>query len=125
LTSCFEANEFNAHLVLEPRLQPPQPDETNPQSVEIYENHKKVARNYIRDQLELKLLFERRNELEALTNDSQSTHSFHDEYSQLKRDKEDMLKLRHDLSQQVAKIRRQQRQQEAAADGGWVLVEKC
>ncbi|XP_023233213.1 mitogen-activated protein kinase kinase kinase 7-like [Centruroides sculpturatus] len=55
-----DPSDWNAYLLLEPKLQPLPPAPSSKESVEIFETHKKMAKEYLHVQTEIKLLAQRK-----------------------------------------------------------------
>lgn len=119
---CFigpSENDFNAFLLLEPRLQPLQPDPTDQESRSIFSEHRKLSQDYLKMQMEVTLLMERKRELEKQSSNLGSA----DEYWELKTEQDGLLQLRSNLQKQLDVMKKKQRAKEAEKDGDWVLVD--
>jgi hypothetical protein len=114
------SDQFKAYLVLEPELQPIQPDTSNQESVKIYEEHRRLSQEYLKMKMEFTLLSSHKQELEKGDNRT----NLLEEYWELKSENDSLLKLKHNLITQLNLIKQKQRQREAAADGDWVLVDQ-
>ncbi|XP_050295852.1 mitogen-activated protein kinase kinase kinase 7 [Anthonomus grandis grandis] len=103
---------------LDPELRPATPDTNDPKSMDVYEEHKKLAKEYLKMQTELVYLTQRRSELlqqEAEDERRQRT------LRKLQEEKEEMRMLRDCLQQQ----REENMEQPAVARNsgdGWVIV---
>jgi hypothetical protein len=114
------SNNFKAYLVLEPELQPIQPDTSNQESVKIYEEHRRLSQEFLKMKMEFTLLSSRKQDLE----NSDNRTNLLEEYWELKGENDSLLQLKQNLITQLDLIKRKQRQKEAAADGDWVLVDQ-
>jgi hypothetical protein len=114
------SNQFKAYLVLEPELQPIQPDTSNKESVKIYEEHRRLSQEFLKMKMEFTLLSSRKQDLE----NSDNRTNLLEEYWELKSENDSLLQLKHNLITQLDLIKQKQRQKEAAADGDWVLVDR-
>ena len=100
----FNGEDFNAYLVLEPKLQPIQPEMSDEDSVAIFNEHRKVSKEYLKMQMEVTLLLERKRELERAEN-RHISNAFED-YWQLKSEKDSLHQLHDNLTKQNNLIKR-------------------
>lgn len=122
---------FNAFAVLEPRLQPLQPDTKDAESVEIFERHRRQALEYLKLKMEEQLLRTRKEELERRLNNPSET-PLHgdglDEWMRLTEQRSELHKLRRNICQQLSIISGKQsmrsRKDNDKLDDGWVIVDK-
>lgn len=120
----LEASEdFNAYLVLEPKLQPLYPDPSDPESRKIFVQHRKLSQEYLRMQMEVTLLLERKEEINKRRTENKTFSDAINDYWNIKGDNDGLVQLRDNLIKQRDMLKKKQRQREAAADGDWVLVD--
>jgi len=118
----------HAHLLLPTNLQPILPCPTNVESVRIYEEHKKMAADYLRIKTELEQLQASRCELAArlatvataeggggVEEQLQEEHQLMEEYVQLQNEKDSLEQFKKMLRQQLeiinsSEAQRQQQQ---------------
>lgn len=103
----------HAHLLLPTNLQPILPCPTNVESVRIYEEHKKMAADYLRIKTELEQLQASRCELAArlatvataegggVEEQLQEEHQLMEEYVQLQNEKDSLEQFKKMLRQQL------------------------
>lgn len=120
------SQDLNAYLLLEPKLQPLPPAHSCWESVAIFEEHRKMAQEYLQVQTEIKFLTERREELsKALQEDQQKTSSFMEEYLQLRSEVESLCQLRQNLKVQLELIIKQRQKRKGpnnSSSEDWVVV---
>ncbi|XP_022243723.1 mitogen-activated protein kinase kinase kinase 7-like isoform X2 [Limulus polyphemus] len=120
------SQDLNAYLLLEPKLQPLPPAHSCWESVAIFEEHQKMAQEYLQVQTEVKFLTERREELsKALQEDQQKTSSFMEEYLQLRSEVESLCQLRQSLKLQLELIIKQRQKRPGpnnSSSEDWVVV---
>lgn len=108
-----------AYSTLEPHLQPLPPNPNSKESHEIFDDHMRMAQEFLRVQTELALLHSRKKELaEALDQDwkdKQANFRLIEEYNTLQGEKESLVELhkrrRHQLNMFRLQIQRHQQQQ--------------
>uniref|UniRef100_A0A0V0GA85 Mitogen-activated protein kinase kinase kinase 7 n=1 Tax=Triatoma dimidiata TaxID=72491 RepID=A0A0V0GA85_TRIDM len=95
----------NIYLMLEPNLQPIPPDPNIKQSVEIFEEHKQLAQEYLRVQTDMAFLSTKLNKLsERLT---LSEENEEEEIRKMESEKKSLVDLRKSLQHQLEVIRSQ------------------
>lgn len=114
---------FDAHVNLDPALRPTQPDPNSEESMQIYNEHRRLALQYFRLHLEYQLYLQRKQELCTQSFDNNAV-SLDTEYRQLLKEKEELIQLRDSFQGQLDAQRRRQRQRDALKDGDWVYVDK-
>lgn len=124
-----DPSDWNAYLLLEPKLQPLPPAPSSKESLEIFEAHKKMAKEFLHVQTEIKLLSQRKNELDKeLKEDQQKTTTYFEEYLQLKDEKDSLLKLKNNLKVQIDLIKAEQKKRQHSTNANnssddWVMVD--
>lgn len=121
--SLESSEDFNAYLVLEPKLQPLYPDPSDPESRKIFLQHRKLSQEYLRMQMEVTLLLERKEEMNKRRTENKTFSDAINDYWNIKGDNDGLVQLRDNLIRQRDTLKRRQRQREAAADGDWVLID--
>lgn len=95
---------------LDQQLQPILPYPPSQESIDIYQQHCKLAQEYLKVQTELSLLIQRKNDLlkecEIDEQNQQSSTRLVEEYNQLLEENESLTLLRQNLNKQVDQIRR-------------------
>ncbi|XP_046991443.1 mitogen-activated protein kinase kinase kinase 7-like [Schistocerca americana] len=118
----------NVYLMLDPQLHPISPDNTCKESVQIFEEHKRLAQEYLKVQTEIAYLSrhmdqlaERLSEAEGLSQlDQQDSERLQEELRKLENEKENLQKLHRNLKRQLELIKGQRR--ESVGNDGWVVV---
>ncbi|XP_077540658.1 mitogen-activated protein kinase kinase kinase 7-like [Haemaphysalis longicornis] len=130
---------LNAHLLIEPALQPLGPVPSCQESVQVFEEHRSLAQWYFKLQSELCLLKQRSKELDKELQQPvlEPQRTFYDEMEQLDREREQIQLLRESLKSQLQLLKQQhqqpvhqQRGRSQSAAGGqpttgnedWVMV---
>lgn len=120
---------LNAHLLIEPALQPLSPVPSCQESVRIFDDHRCLAQWYFKLQSEICLLNQRSKELdkelEGLVFEPQRT--YYDEAEQLEKEQEQLKLLRESLKNQLQRLKQQQRGTHTSSQPGsgkedWVMV---
>lgn len=119
----------NVYIVLDKQLRPILPDYSCQESVQIFEQHKQLAQEYLKVQTEIAYLSrhmtqlaERLSEAEGLSQlDQQDSERHQEKLRKLENEKENLLALHHNLTRQLELIRGQQRGANMENDG-WVVV---
>uniref|UniRef100_A0A1B6DMJ8 Mitogen-activated protein kinase kinase kinase n=2 Tax=Clastoptera arizonana TaxID=38151 RepID=A0A1B6DMJ8_9HEMI len=105
--------------MLDPQLHPIPPDTSCQQSVQIFEQHKMLAEEYLRVQTEMTYLshhMEKLSERLSLTAEQQNEE---EQVRRLQNEKENLLQLHHNLKRQLELLKRQR---EESSSDGWVVV---
>ncbi|XP_023703195.1 mitogen-activated protein kinase kinase kinase 7 isoform X2 [Cryptotermes secundus] len=118
----------NVYLMLDPQLHPITPNTSCQQSVQIFEQHKQLAQDYLKVQTEIAYLSrhkaqlaERLSEAEGLSQlDQQDSERHQEELRKLENEKESLLALHRNLKRQLDIINRQRRNN--VGGDGWVVV---
>lgn len=124
---------LNAHLLIEPALQPLSPVPSCQESVRIFDDHRCLAQWYFKLQSEICLLNQRSKELdkELEVPVSEPRRTYYDEAEQLEKEQEQLKLLRESLKNQLQLLKQQQRQDQRGNQPGsqpgsgndeWVLV---
>ncbi|XP_064489266.1 mitogen-activated protein kinase kinase kinase 7-like [Ornithodoros turicata] len=121
---------LNAHLLIEPALQPLSPDLHSRESVELFEAHRRLAQWHFKLHTEISLLQQRSLELDKELQQpllAQPLHTYYDEREQLEKEKEGLISFRKSLKCQLQKLKTQQDQQRRQTSNGpssdeWVMV---
>lgn len=124
---------LNAHLLIEPALQPLSPVPSCQESVRIFDDHRCLAQWYFKLQSEICLLNQRSKELdkELEVPVSEPRRTYYDEAEQLEKEQEQLKLLRESLRNQLQLLKQQQRQdhrgnqpgsQPGSGNEEWVLV---
>uniref|UniRef100_A0A146KQ11 Mitogen-activated protein kinase kinase kinase 7 n=2 Tax=Lygus hesperus TaxID=30085 RepID=A0A146KQ11_LYGHE len=103
------------HAMLDPQLQPVTPDPHSAESMQIFEDHKKLVKEYFEVQEEMVLLtkdMERLNEELSRSTDADEQH-----IKALESEKEELIQLKKSFENQLA----QAREQGSVEDGEWVV----
>ncbi|XP_054267418.1 mitogen-activated protein kinase kinase kinase 7-like [Macrosteles quadrilineatus] len=132
--SCPQEVE-NVYLMLDPQLHPIPPDTTCHQSIQIFEQHKQLAHEFLEVQTEMAFLQEHMKQLAerlSLTADQQQEE---EEIRQLETEKENLLQLHRNLKIQLELLKQQRSGGGGGSDGqssssrpedswsdGWVVV---
>jgi len=97
----------NAYLMLDPQLQPLAPCPTSPESMQVFEQHKKLAQEYLRIETENALLLQRKQELakELQEAEKQDTSKYMLELREQQSERESLLQLHCNLKRQLEIIR--------------------
>lgn len=122
---------LNAHLLIEPALQPLSPVPSCQESVRIFDDHRCLAQWYFKLQSEICLLNQRSKELdkelELAVCEPQRT--YYDEAEQLEKEQEQLKLLRESLKSQLQRLKQQQQQrgtqthsQPGSGNEEWVMV---
>jgi len=119
----------NVYLMLDPQLHPITPNTSCQQSVQIFEQHKQLAQEYLKVQTEIAYLSrykaqlaERLSEAEGLSQlDQQDSERHQEELRKLENERESLLALHRNLKRQLDIIHRQRRN--SVGDGGWVVIQ--
>lgn len=105
----------NVYLMLDPQLHPIAPDTSCQQSVQIFEEHKKLAEEYLKVQTEMAYLsqhMEKLSERLSLTAEQQQEE---EEVRKLENEKENLVQLHRNLKRQLELLKKQREQE------GWVV----
>nr|XP_050028062.1 mitogen-activated protein kinase kinase kinase 7-like [Dermacentor andersoni] len=124
---------LNAHLLIEPALQPLSPVPSCQESVRIFDDHRCLAQWYFKLQSEICLLNQRSKELdkELEVPVSEPRRTYYDEAEQLEKEQEQLKLLRESLKNQLQLLKQQQRQDQRGSQPGsqpgsgneeWVMV---
>ncbi|XP_059616737.1 mitogen-activated protein kinase kinase kinase 7 [Phlebotomus argentipes] len=92
-------NLESMHLMLEPHLRPATPDPENELSMQIFEEHKQLAQDYLKLQTEIAYVKKNRDELLAAM--SPQERQARQEYCERLEEKEALLKLHANLRRQL------------------------
>uniref|UniRef100_A0A7G3AK56 Mitogen-activated protein kinase kinase kinase 7 n=1 Tax=Lutzomyia longipalpis TaxID=7200 RepID=A0A7G3AK56_LUTLO len=92
-------NLDSMHLMLEPHLRPATPDPENDLSMQIFEEHKQLAQNYLKLQTEIAYVTKHRDEILAAM--SPQERQARQEYCERLEEKEALLKLQSNLRRQL------------------------
>lgn len=119
----------NVYLMLDPQLHPITPNTSCQQSVQIFEQHKQLAQEYLKVQTEIAYLSrykaqlaERLSEAEGLSQlDQQDSERHQEELRKLENERESLLALHRNLKRQLDIIHRRRRN--SVGDGGWVVIQ--
>lgn len=105
---------LNAHLLIEPALQPLAPVPSCQESVQVFEEHRCLAQWYFKLQSELCLLKQRSKELDKELEQpvSEPKRTYYDEIEQLDREREQIHLLRESLKNQLQLLKQQQPSQQ-------------
>ncbi|XP_071956526.1 mitogen-activated protein kinase kinase kinase 7-like isoform X2 [Antedon mediterranea] len=99
-----------AYMTLDTRLQPLPPNPNSKESLEVFDQHCKMAQDYLRVQTEIALLHQRKKVLaEQLDQDfkeQQSSFHYYEDYTSLKKQSEMLLNQHKMLKQHIDVIRR-------------------
>ncbi|KAL3881337.1 hypothetical protein ACJMK2_027789 [Sinanodonta woodiana] len=113
--SLTDSGNFAMHLVyqaLDHQYQPIAPCPSSRESMEIFEQHCRLAHDYLRIQTEIALLEQRRHELmrelEEDVKDQQSSTQLAEEFTQLSQENESLKSFHKNLSMQLEQIRKNQ-----------------
>jgi len=112
---------FDAHLTIPQELRPIQPDTSIKESMEIFNEHRLLALEFLRKQLEYNMLLTRRDELQNTANNNVDDEN---EYKKLIEEKISLIHSKENLIGQLDAQRRRERQRDAIQDGDWVYVDK-
>ncbi|XP_033739394.1 mitogen-activated protein kinase kinase kinase 7-like isoform X3 [Pecten maximus] len=114
-TGMSNADSFAMNLVyqsLDHQLQPLAPCPTSRESMEIFDQHCKLAQEYLKVQTEMALLTQRKNDLikefEMDEKNQQSSTRLAEEYKLLLQENESLLLLHKNLNKQVEQVRQMQ-----------------
>jgi len=119
----------NVYLMLDPQLHPITPNTSCQQSVQIFEQHKQLAQEYLKVQTEIAYLSrykaqlaERLSEAEGLSQlDQQDSERHQEELRKLENERESLLALHRNLKRQLDIIHRRRRN--SVGDDGWVVIQ--
>ncbi|XP_066159138.1 mitogen-activated protein kinase kinase kinase 7-like [Euwallacea fornicatus] len=103
---------------LDPPLRPATPNMNDPKSVEKYEEHKKLAEEYLKTETELVLLTQRRNELLQHQREEEERQR---SLRKLQQEKESLRLIKEMLQQQYDNISQRNPAVRNSSDG-WVIV---
>uniref|UniRef100_A0A1L8DKR2 Mitogen-activated protein kinase kinase kinase 7 n=1 Tax=Nyssomyia neivai TaxID=330878 RepID=A0A1L8DKR2_9DIPT len=92
-------NLDSMHLMLEPHLRPATPDPENELSMQIFDEHKQLAQNYLKLQTEIAYVTKHRDEILAAM--SPQERQARQEYCERLEEKEALLKLQSNLRRQL------------------------
>jgi len=100
----FKSLDHNDLEILESKLRPYYPDDSLEQSVAIYEEHQKLAKNYIEMYFEVQMLKEKKRELEkdATANEVISSQDY---LTMLKQEKAMYIKRKSELIGQLKSLK--------------------
>lgn len=106
----------NVYLVLDPQLHPVSPDTSCQESVQIFEQHKQLAQEFLKVQTEIAYLSrymgqlaESLSEAEGLSQlDQQDSERHQEELRKLEAEKDGLLAFKHTLQRQLELLRGQQ-----------------
>nr|CAD7425878.1 unnamed protein product [Timema monikensis] len=116
--------------MLDPQFHPIPPDKNCQQSMQIFEQHKQLAQEYLKVQTEMTYLSrqmdelaERLSEAEGLSQlDQQDSEMHQEELRKLENEKENLLALRRNLTRQLQLIKGQR---ETSGEGSdWVVLSR-
>ncbi|XP_069103480.1 LOW QUALITY PROTEIN: mitogen-activated protein kinase kinase kinase 7-like [Argopecten irradians] len=114
-TGMSNADSFAMNLVyqsLDHQLQPLAPCPTSRESMEIFDQHCKLAQEYLKVQTEMALLTQRKNDLikefELDEKNQQSSTRLAEEYKLLLQENESLVLLHKNLNKQVEQVRQMQ-----------------
>lgn len=114
-TGMSNADSFAMNLVyqsLDHQLQPLAPCPTSRESMEIFDQHCKLAQEYLKVQTEMALLTQRKNDLireyELDEKNQQSSTRLAEEYKLLLQENESLALLHKNLNKQVEQVRQMQ-----------------
>ncbi|XP_068081356.1 mitogen-activated protein kinase kinase kinase 7 [Anabrus simplex] len=121
----------NVYLVLDKQLHPITPDHTCQESVQIFEQHKQLAQEYLKVQTKIAYLSRYRTQLaESLSEaeglsqlDQQDSERHQEELRKLENEKDNLVALHSNLKRQLELIKRQQ-QGGPMENDGWVVVSR-
>lgn len=101
---------LNAHLLIDPSLQPLSPIASCAESIRIFEDHRCLAQWYFKLQSEICLLNQRSKELdkELELPVCEPRRTYYDEAEQLEQETEQLKLLRESLKQQLQRLKMQQ-----------------
>ncbi|XP_013073735.1 mitogen-activated protein kinase kinase kinase 7-like isoform X5 [Biomphalaria glabrata] len=113
-SSIENAYSSDQYFSLEPHLQPIPPCISNKESMQIFEEHRALAQQYLRMQAEIAVLTQRKHELKK-ERQHQEERSLHnrshladvEEYTKLMAENESLLSVHRDLKAQVEMYRKQ------------------
>lgn len=117
----------NAYLSqVDPKYRPFPPDPTNKASIAMFEEHKKLCKQYAEKKVELTLLEESSREMQKLVDQVNSVgyFSLEDEMAKTDRDYNDLKIFRDNLKTQLHKIIDRKESEDATKDG-FVYVRKA
>jgi len=133
----------NAYLMLEPEFQPISPATDIPESMRIFEEHKKLAKDYLQTRTEIECLLQAKKDLEKQLKEQErygkyggdpqqqpDSHRMLQEWRELKSENESLLQYHRNLKKQleIIKTRRQHiptsGTQDFEPEPGWVLVSR-
>lgn len=121
---------LNAHLLIEPALQPLSPAPSCRESMQIFDDHRRLAQWHFKLQTEICLLKQRSKELdkELVLPEPETLITFYDEMEQLEKEKDALRMLRESLKGQLQRLKsRQQSHQrgpgsDSQGSDDWVFV---
>ncbi|XP_025099165.1 mitogen-activated protein kinase kinase kinase 7-like [Pomacea canaliculata] len=104
-------SESYSYFLLEPHLQPLAPYPTNPESMNIFDQHVQLAQEYLRVQAEIAVLTQRKHELTHEMEQEESQHNSSrianiEEYTRLSSENESLMSVHRDLKTQVESYRK-------------------
>ncbi|RWS12919.1 mitogen-activated protein kinase kinase kinase 7-like protein [Dinothrombium tinctorium] len=114
----------NAFMLFEPEIRPVPPDITSEESVKIFEEHRRMCNSYLEKHVEMHLLLERKKKAESTSLALQTHVSYYDELERLTSEKEELIKFKNNLKQQLALIRGRKKIERTEKPNDWVFVEK-
>lgn len=104
------AQNNESYFALEPHLQPLAPYPTNPESMQIFNQHCQLAQEYMRIQAEIAVLSQRKHELMSReivqAEQTRSRMADIEEYTRLSAENESLMSVHRDLRTQVETFRK-------------------
>ncbi|XP_018333081.1 mitogen-activated protein kinase kinase kinase 7 isoform X2 [Agrilus planipennis] len=109
----------NMHLLLDAHLRPATPDEHDPRSMALFEEHKQLAQEYLKVQTELAYLEQRKAKLQEAQSLEQQRRR--QTIEQLQSEKESLILLRESLQRQKEQLNSNAGRRQS---DGWVIVSR-
>ncbi|XP_046673530.1 mitogen-activated protein kinase kinase kinase 7-like [Homalodisca vitripennis] len=123
--SCPQPEVDNMYLMLDPQFHPIPPDTSCQQSIQIFEQHKQLAHEYLEVQTEMAYLQQHMQDLSERLSVTAEQQQEEEEIRKLEKEKEQLLQLHRNLKIQLELLKQQRgdrSQQEEPWTDGWVVV---